>query len=112
MKSMRRQSSYVVTGTKSAEVDKEGDASTTMQQGHFRKLVLPRRFSTPAMGFREEEESMESRHLIEADQFVTKQYLEKKGKGRHETIYVFFVHVMHAYILLFGEYGWNRIQSF
>ncbi|XP_063406931.1 V-type proton ATPase subunit H-like isoform X3 [Mytilus trossulus] len=81
MKSMRRQSSYVVTGTKSAEVDKEGNVSTTMQQGHFRKLVLPRRFSTPAMGFREEEESMESRHLIEADQFVTKQYLEKKGKG-------------------------------
>lgn len=100
MKSMRRQSSYVVTGTKSAEVDKEGDASTTMQQGHFRKLVLPRRFSTPAMGFREEEESMESRHLIEADQFVTKQYLEKKGKGRHETIYVFFVHVTHAYIII------------
>lgn len=111
MKSMRRQSSYVVTGTKSAEVDKEGDASTTMQQGHFRKLVLPRRFSTPAMGFREEEESMESRHLIEADQFVTKQYLEKKGKGRHETIYV-SLYMLHMHILSFGEYGWNRIQSF
>jgi hypothetical protein len=50
-----------------------------MQRGQFRKLGLPRRFSAP-VGFKEEEETIEARHQIQADQFVTKQYLEKKGR--------------------------------
>ena len=74
---MRRQSSYSVCNSSTSEV--EDDVLSTMQRGQFRKLGLPRRFSAPE-GFKEEEETIEARHQIQADQFVTKQYLEKKGR--------------------------------
>ena len=82
---MRRQSSYSVMGTQSKELQE--DTVSDMQIGQFRKLGLPRRFSTP-VGLKEEE-SVESRHQIQADQFVTKHYLERKGSYHGLKVFIF-----------------------
>jgi len=87
---MRRQSSYSVCTSSTSEV--EDDVLSTMQRGQFRKLGLPRRFSAP-VGFKEEEETIEARHQIQADQFVTKQYLEKKG--RQMTCSIICIHCIY-----------------